>query len=188
MAMGVFTKIFLQFPKKFWFDTEMALYADRERGRYAVWQSLDHENYLPGSGVIFVTVTSEFSKRIERMPISEVKNEVLSVLRSMYPSEPIPEPTDFYFHHWHSDPLFRGSYSNWPATFSIAQHTNLRANVHERLWFAGEALSKRYFGFLHGAYYEGQETGLAVAACIKEDGCLDRDHVDTISNPHPYLL
>jgi polyamine oxidase len=35
----------------------MALYADPERGRYPVWQSLDHENFFPGSGIIFVTVT-----------------------------------------------------------------------------------------------------------------------------------
>lgn len=35
----------------------MGLYADRERGKYAVWQSLDHKDFLPGSGIIFVTVT-----------------------------------------------------------------------------------------------------------------------------------
>lgn len=35
----------------------MALYADYERGRYPVWQSLDHPDFLPGSGIIFVTVT-----------------------------------------------------------------------------------------------------------------------------------
>lgn len=35
----------------------MALYADSERGRYPVWQSLDHENFLPGSGIVFVTTT-----------------------------------------------------------------------------------------------------------------------------------
>ena len=35
----------------------MALYADSERGRYPVWQSLDHENFFPGSGIVFVTVT-----------------------------------------------------------------------------------------------------------------------------------
>lgn len=39
------------------FVVQMGLYADRERGRYAVWQSLDHEKYFPGSGIIFVTVT-----------------------------------------------------------------------------------------------------------------------------------
>ena len=35
----------------------MAIYADSERGRYPVWQSLDHPNFFPGSGIVFVTVT-----------------------------------------------------------------------------------------------------------------------------------
>ena len=77
MTMATYTKIFLQFPHVFWFDTQvgilmllfkilcthaciifqMALYADEERGRYPVWQSLDVQGFLPGSGIIFVTVT-----------------------------------------------------------------------------------------------------------------------------------
>ena len=35
----------------------MALYADAERGRYPVWQSFDHPDFFPGSGILFVTVT-----------------------------------------------------------------------------------------------------------------------------------
>ena len=56
-TMATYTKIFLQFPEKFWFGTEMALYADKTRGWYPVWQSLDHEGFFPGSGILFVTVT-----------------------------------------------------------------------------------------------------------------------------------
>ena len=36
---------------------KMALYADETRGRYPVWQSLDQGGFLPGSGIIFATVT-----------------------------------------------------------------------------------------------------------------------------------
>ena len=43
-----------------WNIRQVALYADRERGKYPVWQSLDHENFFPGSGVIFATVTVRF--------------------------------------------------------------------------------------------------------------------------------
>jgi len=35
----------------------MAIYADSERGRYPIWQSLDHPKFFPGSGIVFVTVT-----------------------------------------------------------------------------------------------------------------------------------
>ncbi|KAI0070410.1 amine oxidase [Panus rudis PR-1116 ss-1] len=186
MTMGVFTKIFIQFPEKFWFDTEIALYADRERGRYTVWQSLDHPKFFPGSGLLFATVTGSFSKRIESLPDSLVESEVLSVLQSMFPERSIPDPTDFYFHRWHSDPLFRGSYSNWPASFLPEHSSNLRANVDERLWFAGEATSRKYFGFLHGAYTEGEAIGMAVADCINGGGCLGLEHMDDVFNASPY--
>ncbi|KAH9914298.1 amine oxidase [Fomitopsis serialis] len=186
MSMGTYTKIFLQFPEKFWFDTEMALYADYERGRYPVWQSLDHPSFLPGSGILVVTVTGDFSKRIESLPDSYVQSEVMDVLQMMFPEVDVPEPTDFYFQRWHSDPLFRGSYSNWPAAFLSEHQGNLRANVDERLWFAGEATSRKYFGYLHGAYTEGEAIGQTLAECIQGGGCFGLEHIDRVQNARPY--
>ena len=129
-----------------------------------VHHSLDMENFFPGSGILFVTVTvrlyprslrfleiqrilqGHFAKRIEHYSDERVKEEVLSVLRSMYPNQTIPEPVDFYFPRWHSDPLYRGSFSNWPASLVTGHHFNLRATVADRVWFAGEATSQKYFG------------------------------------------
>ncbi|KAH9856275.1 amine oxidase [Lenzites betulinus] len=187
MDMATYTKIFLQFPKKFWFDTEMALYADSERGRYPVWQSLDHVNFLPGSGIVFVTTTGDYSVRIEGLSDAQVKDEVMGVLRAMFPKTTIPDPIAFHFPRWHMDPLFRGSYSNWPASFFSEHHENLRANV-ERLWFAGEATSQKYFGFLHGAYYEGLDVAGELATCIKGGGCVGMKHVQDITNARPYAI
>ncbi|KAI0351175.1 amine oxidase [Trametes cingulata] len=186
MSMGTYTKIFLQFPERFWFDTEIALYADHERGRYPIWQSLDHEAFFPGCGILFVTVTGDFSRRIESMEDSAVQAEILSVLQSMFPEATIPEPLDFYFQRWYSDPLFRGSYSNWPANYLSEHQINLRANVNERLWFAGEATSKKHFGYLHGAHSEGRDIALTLAECIQGGGCLGLEHVDRVRNALPY--
>lgn len=88
----------------------------------------------------------DFSARVESMNDDAVKEEVLDVLRSMYPNTTIPEPDAFYFPRWKSDPLYRGSYSNWPSSFLKAHHINLRATVDGRLWFGGEATSLKYFG------------------------------------------
>ncbi|KAI0365871.1 amine oxidase [Pilatotrama ljubarskyi] len=186
MSMGTYTKIFLQFPKKFWFDTEIALYADHERGRYPIWQSLDHEAFFPGCGILFATVTGDFSRRIESMDDSAVQGEILAVLQSMFPDATIPDPLDFYFQRWYSDPLFRGSYSNWPANFLSEHQTNLRANVGKRLWFAGEATSKKHFGYLHGAYSEGRDIAMIMADCIHGRGCLGLEHIDRVRNALPY--
>lgn len=71
------------------------------------------------------------------------------MLRAMYPNTSIPEPTDFYYHRWNADPLYRGSYSNWPPSFFVGHHENMRANV-GRVYFGGEATSQKYFGM---SYY-----------------------------------
>ncbi|KAI5988510.1 hypothetical protein EDC04DRAFT_2992954 [Pisolithus marmoratus] len=124
--------------------------ANQQKGKYPVWQSLDHPGIFPGSGIIFVTVT--------------LQQEVMEVLRRMYPNA--PDPIAIFMPFWGKDPLFRGSYSNWGASF-VPQHSyNLSAPVDGHLWFAGEGTSLRYFGFLHGAYLEGQKAATNIAACI----------------------
>ncbi|KLO11670.1 amine oxidase [Schizopora paradoxa] len=180
ITMATYTKIFLQFPDVFWFDTEMGLYADLERGKYPVWQSLDHKDFLPGSGILFVTVTGDYSKRVEALSDEQVQSEALAVLQLMFPNTSIPEPTAFFFPRWHSNPLFRGSYSNMPAAFVPTHQDNLRATVSDRLWFAGEATSFKYYGFLHGAYFEGLNVTNKLADCIEMGGCTGLPHVEEI--------
>ncbi|KAF8325846.1 amine oxidase [Cantharellus anzutake] len=174
MRMATYTKIFLAFDRKWWDNSEMGLYADpHRRGYYPVWQSLDHERFLPGSHIYFVTVTGDESERIETMTDNEVKCEIMGVLRSMYPVVYIPEPTSIFFNRWFSDPLFRGSYSNWPASFYVEHMNNLRGSLAATVHFAGEATSGDYYGYMHGAYYEGEARGKAIAKCIVHDDCSD---------------
>ncbi|KAF8210927.1 hypothetical protein K438DRAFT_1569398 [Mycena galopus ATCC 62051] len=189
MTMATYTKIFLQFDENFWFDTQFALYADKERGRYPVWQGLDLEGFLPGSGIIFATVTGDYSEGIEALSDAQVQAELLDVLHTMFPNITIPAPTAFFFPRWFSDPLYRGSYSNWPASFVSQHHTNLRANVGKRLWFSGEAMSQKYFGFLHGAYFEGMDAGERVANCVLSGGhCKSLPFVEFVLNASPYII
>ena len=168
-AMGTYTKIFMQFPpdQVFWnTSTQFFLYADpNERGYYPVFQSLDGPGFLPGSGILFVTVVQDQSYRVEAQDDETTKEEVLAVLRAMYGSEKVPMPTAFMYPRWSLEPWSFGSYSNWPPGTTLEMHQNLRSNV-GRLYFSGEATSAEYYGFLHGAYFEGQEAGMALAACI----------------------
>ena len=144
----------------------------------------------------------DYSVRIEALPDSQVQQEVMGVVRSMFPNVTVPDPTEFFFPRWHSNPLFRGSYSNWPPSFSSQHFDNLRANV-GRFYFAGEATSRKYFGkslaarntdesdgedpgFLQGAYYEGLEIAELIADCVKGGSCEDMEHFPWITNAQPY--
>ena len=169
-TMGTYTKIFYQFNETFWpTDTQFFLYAHpTTRGYYTVWQSLSTEGFLPGSNILFVTVVDEQSYRVEAQDDETTKAEGMAVLRQMFPDIDVPEPIAFTYPRWTQVPWSYGSYSNWPTGTTLEMHQNLRANV-ERLYFAGEATSAEYFGFLHGAWFEGQEAGLKIAGMITKD-------------------
>lgn len=209
MTMGEYTKIFLQFPRHFWFDTETALFASRTRGRYPVWQTLDHPAFLPGSGILFGTVTGAFARRVSALPQHLVLAEIMDTLHTMFPDADIPQPDAFFFKSWSQDPHFRGAYATWPPGFVAEHHANLRADVGPaaaagtrpedddeqmqglkragRVWFAGEAGSLRHFGYLHGAYFEGADIGARVARCVLRAGaCAGLEHVAAVRNVRPY--
>ncbi|ODA83470.1 hypothetical protein RJ55_01984 [Drechmeria coniospora] len=170
-SMGTYTKIFFQFDETFWpTDKEYFLYASpTTRGYWAQWQSLSTDGFLPGSNILFATVTGDESYRLEQLSDDEAKLEGLAVLRQMFPDRTVPEPTAFTYPRWTKTAWSRGSYSNWPVGTTLEMHQNLRANV-GRLWFAGEATSAAYFGFLHGAWFEGREAGEQIAGLLR-DGC-----------------
>ncbi|KAH6657570.1 putative flavin-containing polyamine oxidase [Truncatella angustata] len=171
--MGTYTKIFLQFNETFWDpDTQFFLYADPDtRGYYPVWQSLSTPGFLEGSNIIFATVVGDESYRIEQQSDEETLAECIAVLQAMFPDIDIPEPIAIKYPRWSQEEWAFGSYSNWPVGTTLERHQNLRANI-DRLWFAGEANSAEYFGFLHGAYYEGREVGERVAAAlVKNETC-----------------
>ncbi|KAF8527029.1 amine oxidase [Hysterangium stoloniferum] len=167
MNMAIYTKIFLVFNTTFWSPTQYQIYADpSKRGFYPVWQSLDLPTFLPGSHVLFSTVTGTESVRIERQSDEDTEAEMMAVLRTMYGTQ-IPDPVQILFKRWHSDPLFRGTYSNWGTSYPPAVFDNLRAPLGTRLWFAGEATSFKYYGFLQGAYFEGMDAATNIVQCMR---------------------
>ncbi|KID75709.1 Polyamine oxidase 1 [Metarhizium brunneum] len=193
-SMGTYTKIFMQFNETFWpTDSQYFLYASpTTRGYYPVWQSLSTEGFMPGSNIIFATVTEEGSYRVEQQTDEQTKDEALEVLRQMFPNVTVPEPLAFMYPRWTKAPWCFGSYSNWPIGTTLEMHQNLRANT-GRLWFAGEATSAENFGFLHGAWFEGMEAGSQVAALLKGEcahvyngaECGGRVHYETLRGTSP---
>lgn len=182
--MGIYTKIFLQFDpaQQFWdSNTQYFLYAHpTTRGYYPVWQSLSAPGFLPGSGIFFVTVVDDQSRRVEAQSDEQTKEEVLDVLRQMFGPENVPQPTAFMYPRWGLTDWAYGSYSNWPTGVTLKDHQNLRANV-GRLFFAGEHTSSSYYGYLQGAYFEGRDVGNRVASCVKKpQRCLQEVHYDVL--------
>ncbi|KAI9497881.1 hypothetical protein BDB00DRAFT_969480 [Zychaea mexicana] len=187
--MATYTKIFLNFPYQFWDDNQYTMYVDPDRrGYFAAWQNLNAPGFFPkntSTNVFFVTVTQDYSYQVDSMADEEVKAEAMKVLRSMYGSD-IPEATDILVPRWHSNPLYRGSYSNWPIGELDQHHVNMKAPVQNRLFFAGEAMSKSFYGFLQGAWYSGAETASQILQCI-DSGCVEIEYYPLILKSKTYM-
>ncbi|CAI0547407.1 unnamed protein product [Linum tenue] len=166
-SMAVYSKIFFQFPHKFWPTgpgTETFLYAHSQRGYYPVWQHLDNE--IPGSNILMVTVTYDEAKRMEQLSDKELQAEAMDVLRKMF-GDKIPEPESMLTHRWFSDRFYRGSHSNWPRGYSQDRHDKLGAAVGP-VYFTGEHLHKKYFGWVSGAYLAGIDTAKSLLKSLEK--------------------
>ncbi|KAG0555932.1 hypothetical protein KC19_11G013800 [Ceratodon purpureus] len=168
--MAVYTKIFLKFSKKFWSSgsgNKFWLYADERRGYYPIWENLDSE--FPDANVLMVTVTDEESRRIEQQPDSETLDEIMGVLKNMFGKD-VPTADDIYVPKWVADPLFRGSYSNWPVGAEPIVFQQLQAPV-ENIYFTGEHTSELYSGYVHGAHLQGMSIANSLLDCKKNQKC-----------------
>ncbi|KAH9769253.1 polyamine oxidase 1 [Citrus sinensis] len=87
------------------------------------------ENEMPGSNILFVTVTDEESRRVERQSDEKTKAEIMNnVLRKLFGNK-IPEPQSIFVPRWWSNRFFNGSYSNWPNGFTQQSYKELKVSI-----------------------------------------------------------
>lgn len=175
-GMAVYQKIFLLFDRAFWGPEQFTYYADPEvRGRWPVWQNLNAEGFFNGSEdgyILFNTHVDAEARRVARMPDEDVRAEAMLKLREIYGAD-VPEPLDILVPRWDLDPLYMGSYSNWPLGQLDQHHWNLRQPVGKRkeVFFTGESNSREMFGYVQGAWEDGKETAGRVAGCLTGAEC-----------------
>ncbi|GKZ18993.1 hypothetical protein AbraIFM66951_001953 [Aspergillus brasiliensis] len=188
--MATYTKIFLKFPTSFWDQEKFILWADPHvRGNYPVFQPLNLKGLYEGSNILVATVTGECAYRVESQGPEATKKEIYEILTQMYYDRYVTYPEEIYYATWSQYDWSYGSYSFWPASTSLQEHQNLRANV-DRVFFAGEATSQEFFGYLHGAYYEGKHVAEFLARCINTPGATwcDQTNYEVLTGVTPYDL
>ncbi|OJZ88090.1 hypothetical protein ASPFODRAFT_184297 [Aspergillus luchuensis CBS 106.47] len=186
--IGTYTKIFLKFKSSFWDKKQFLLWADPHvRGNYPVFQPLEVTEAYKDSHILVATVTGERSYRVESQTDEETKQELLEVLKHMY-GDKVSELEEIYYPRWTTEDWSYGSYSYWPPSTSLQEHQNLRANV-DSVFFAGEATSQEFFGYLHGAYYEGKHVAEFLARCIRggQQECKQTNY-EVLTGVTPYDL
>mmetsp|Transcript_1516 Transcript_1516/g.2129 ORF Transcript_1516/g.2129 Transcript_1516/m.2129 type:complete len:555 (+) Transcript_1516:82-1746(+) len=195
--MGVFCKVYFQFPEKFWGDKEVINMAvsDRNQGKCNVWYNLDL--FKPGSNILFCMITDEI---VGEMGIDSdffyldesMLDGILEPLRNIYGSAYV-SPLAQYYPNWPNDAWTYGSFEKWQLGRKLSEYEIFAAPLENKkgmnvVHFSGSATCRRYDGWVHGAFFSGERTanyvleelGVQVgddiwSACDWEDGWDDEE-------------
>ncbi|MET8572334.1 FAD-dependent oxidoreductase [Streptomyces sp. NPDC004783] len=152
LGMGVFNKVFLQFPDRFWQD---GVYAIRQHGEAGVpWHSWYDVSVVSGRPMLLTFAGGAWGREIEQKTDEEVVSSVLGALREIY-DDCVPDPVAHWITRWGVDPLALGSYSYVAVGSSHDDHDALAGPVDGVLHFAGEATWARDPATVHGALLSG---------------------------------
>lgn len=150
LGMGVYDKVFLRFPERFWGDDWVV----RQQGPAGVdWHSWYDMSRVTGEPVLAALVGGAGARRIESLPDALVVDEAVTALRRMFgPS--VPQPDAVRITRWASDPFARGSYSYLHVGASPDDH-DLLGSPSGRVQLAGEATWGDDPATVHGALLSG---------------------------------
>lgn len=150
LGMGVYDKVFLRFPERFWGDDWVV----RQQGSAGVdWHSWYDMSRVTGEPVLAALVGGAGARRIETLPDALVVDEAVTALRRMFGSA-VPEPDAVRITRWAADPFARGSYSYLHVGASPDDHDRL-GTPSGRVQLAGEATWGDDPATVHGALRSG---------------------------------
>jgi monoamine oxidase len=154
LAMGDLRKLIVEFDKGYWPDNGVWLYQSTDE---AFPFSFDFTPFN-GAPIIEMEFGGTFGASVDPEDDATLLSRGLDVLSRMLDVE-LPAPVSYVRSSWTSDPFSMGSYSYVPVEGTPELHDALSRPV-GRLHFAGEAITRRFFGTVHGAYLSGRR-----AAC-----------------------
>ncbi|KAK4768050.1 hypothetical protein SAY87_003191 [Trapa incisa] len=158
LGYGLLNKVAMVFPHVFWgedLDTFACLNEESSRrGEFFLFYSY---HTVSGGAVLIALVAGEAAAAFESTNPSTIQHRVLSLLRGIYNLKGIevPDPIQTICTRWGSDPFSYGSYSHVRVHSSGSDYDIMAENVFNKLFFAGEATSRKYPASMHGAYLSG---------------------------------
>ncbi len=152
LGMGVLDKCYLRFHDAFWpANVDWIEHVSAEHGEWTEWVSFKRVANMP---ILLGFNAADRGREIEAWSDQRIVASAMRTLRTIYGVD-IPEPIDYQITRWATDPFSLGSYSYTPVGASPNTRKVLAAALDKRVFFAGEASEKDYFGTAHGAYLSG---------------------------------
>jgi monoamine oxidase len=153
LGMGVFNKIFLQFPERFWNEESYVVRALGEAGEH--WHSWYDVSAVSGLPTLLTFAAGPFGRHMQELPDEDVVADVVRALRALY-GDAVGEPRAHWITHWGPDAFSDGSYSHLAVGSTHHDHDALAGPVDDVLHFAGEATWGEEPATVGAAFYSGR--------------------------------
>jgi monoamine oxidase len=152
LGVGAAHRVLLRFERCFWRDDNQLLgYASEELGRFIEWW-----NYaaLAGSPILSFWSHGNAARQLDKAGPQAALEEAMKSLRAIF-SSAVTDPVAWLVTNWDADPFSQGAHSFLPVGASYEQLDVLAAPLDQRVFFAGEATSRRHPATVHGAWLSG---------------------------------
>jgi monoamine oxidase len=161
LGVGAAHKVVLRFPRQFWNDTTDFLgYAQDDSSRLGIWANLSRPT---GAPILSLWSHGQSARLLERLEKPQMVRQALDLLQRAF-GRTVPEPEHVAVTTWGIDEFSRGAYVNLPLGATFDDLDALAAPIAGRLFFAGEATSRRHRGTVHGAWLSGLRAADQIAA------------------------
>lgn len=152
LGMGVLNKCYLRFAHAFWpDDVDWLAFVSAKHGEWTEWVSFQRTANKP---ILLGFNAADRGREIEAWSDEQIVASAMNTLKTIFGTD-IPQPTDWQITRWASDPNARGSYSFNALGSNPKMRDALAHPLGSRLFFAGEATNRDYFGTAHGAFLSG---------------------------------
>lgn len=154
LGMGVLNKCYLEFETVFWEQNVDWIEYIPESSNYGEWTQWISFAQAAKKPVLLGFNSAKRGEEIESWRDEEIIESAMKTLRTIY-GENIPNPKSHQITRWKSEPYVKGAYSYNKVGSTPSMRDTLAQSLDNKLFFAGEATSKYYFGTAHGAYLSG---------------------------------
>lgn len=159
LGFGLLNKVAMLFPHVFW-STDLDTFGHLTenpscRGEFFLFYSYAT---VAGGPLLMALVAGEAAHNFESTPPTDAVSSVLQILRGIYEPQgvEVPDPLQSVCTRWGTDSFSLGSYSHVAVGASGDDYDILAESVGDgRLFFAGEATTRRYPATMHGAFITG---------------------------------
>jgi len=152
LGMGLLNKCFLRFPRVFWpADRDWLESIGPVPGLWGEWMSYARSL---GKPILVGFNAADVGRKVETWSDRKTVDSAMETLRRIYGNS-IPDPVGYQITRWAADPFSLGSYSFNALGSRPTMRDDLAQSIDNRVFFAGEATDRKYFGTVHGAYLSG---------------------------------